>query len=80
MDRNQGDRQGQVGMPAFVVGAERLVDGELWRSVETTAHLAGCAECGTRTVDHGRTKTLARDLGSSDLSGHGGPWRAPGVL
>jgi transposase len=51
-----------VGMPGFVVGAEQLVDGELWLHVETTADLMGCTECGTRAVGHGRSKTLVRDL------------------
>ncbi|MGI8515706.1 MAG: transposase family protein [Acidimicrobiia bacterium] len=51
-----------VGMPGFVVGAQRLVDGELWLRVETTADLVGCSGCGTRAVGHGRQKTLVRDL------------------
>ncbi len=51
-----------VGMVGFVVGAEQVVDGELWLYVETTADLMGCAECGTRAVGHGRSRTLVRDL------------------
>ncbi len=51
-----------VGMPGFVVGAEEVVDGELWLYVETTADVMGCSGCGTRAVGHGRSRTLVRDL------------------
>jgi transposase len=51
-----------VGMAGFVVGAQQLVDGELWLRVETTADLVGCAGCGTRAVGHGRQRTVVRDL------------------
>lgn len=51
-----------VGMPGFVVGAQQLVDGELWLYVETSAEVVGCSECGTRAVGHGRARTLVRDL------------------
>lgn len=54
-----------VGMPGFVVGAQELVEGELWLYVETTADLVGCSRCGTRAVGHGRSKTLVRDLAIS---------------
>ena len=54
-----------VGMAGFVVGAEQLVDGELWLYVETTADVMGCSGCGTRAVGHGRSKTLVRDLSIS---------------
>src|SRR5680860_318655 len=51
-----------VGMPGFVVGAEEVVDGELWLFVETSADVVGCPECGTRATGHGRVPTLVRDL------------------
>lgn len=35
-----------VGLPEFVVGAQELVDGEVWLYVETTADLVGCRGCG----------------------------------
>lgn len=54
-----------VGMPGFVVGAQQLVDGELWLFVETTADFTGCPGCGTRAVGHGRRSTLVRDLAVS---------------
>jgi transposase len=49
-------------MPGFVVGAEQVVDGELWLYVETIADLMGCSGCGIRAVGHGRYPTLVRDL------------------
>lgn len=49
-------------MAGFVVGAQQLVDGELWLYVETTADLVGCSGCGTRAVGHGRSGTLVWDL------------------
>jgi len=51
-----------VGMAGFVVGAQQLVDGELWLYVETTADLVGCREGGTKAEGHGRARTLVRDL------------------
>ena len=51
-----------VGMPGFVVGAQELVDGELWLYVETATDVMGCLGCGTRAVGHGRSRTLVRDL------------------
>ena len=51
-----------VGMPGFVVGAQQLVDGELWLLVETTADFVGCRGCGTGAWGHGRSRTLVRDL------------------
>ena len=54
-----------VGMPGFVVGAHELIDGEWWLYVETTADVVGCAECGTRAIGHGRSRTAVRDLAIS---------------
>ena len=54
-----------VGMPGFVVGAQQLVDGELWLYVETTVEVVGCWGCGTRAVGHGRARTAVRDLAVS---------------
>ncbi|MBU1226627.1 MAG: ISL3 family transposase [Actinobacteria bacterium] len=54
-----------VGMPGFVVGAQELVDGELWLYVETTAEVVGCWGCGTRAVGQGRARTAVRDLAVS---------------
>lgn len=51
-----------VGMPGLVVGAQRVVDGELWLYVETDADVMGCSGCGTRARGHGRHRTLVRDL------------------
>jgi transposase len=51
-----------VGMAGFVVGAQELVDGELWLFVETAADVTGCPRCGTRAVGHGRSRTAVRDL------------------
>lgn len=51
-----------LGMPGFVVGAQLVVDGELWLNVETTADAAGCLACGTRAVGHGRRRVKVRDL------------------
>jgi transposase len=51
-----------VGMSGFVVGAQLEVDGEWWLSVQTTAEVAGCKECGTRAVGHGRRRVRVRDL------------------
>ena len=51
-----------VGMDGFVVGAQEVVDGELWLFVETEADVAGCGGCGTRAVGHGRSRTAVRDL------------------
>ncbi|MDF1595101.1 MAG: transposase [Acidimicrobiia bacterium] len=51
-----------VGMPGFVVGAQQLVDGELWLFVETVTDVVGCVGCGTRATGHGRSRTLVRDL------------------
>ncbi|MPZ53814.1 MAG: hypothetical protein GEU79_13960 [Acidimicrobiia bacterium] len=51
-----------VGMSGFVVGAEQIVDGELWLFVETTSDFAGCWGCGARAVGHGRTTTKVPDL------------------
>jgi transposase len=51
-----------VGMAGFVVGAQELVDSELWLFVETTADVTGCPRCGTRAVGHGRSRTAVRDL------------------
>ena len=51
-----------VGLPEFVVGAQELVDGEVWLYVETTADLVGCRGCGTRATGHGRARTAVRDL------------------
>jgi transposase len=64
----QGSRDATalVGMPGFVVGAQQVVDGELWLRVETTADVVGCPGCGTRAVGHGRSTTLVRDLPISD--------------
>jgi hypothetical protein len=36
-----------VGMPGLVVGAQVVVEGELWLYVETTADVVGCGGCGT---------------------------------
>lgn len=60
----QGSRSATVlvGMRGFAVGAEQLVDGELWLYVETTADLMRCSACRTRVVGHGRSRTLVRDL------------------
>lgn len=70
-----------VGMAGFVVGAEQLVDGELWLYVETTADVMGCSGCGTRAVGHGRSKTLVRDLSISGrptvLAWFKRRWRCP---
>lgn len=49
-------------MPGFVVGAQELVDDELWLFVETTADVVGCSGCGTRAIGHGRARTAVRDL------------------
>jgi transposase len=49
-------------MDGFVVGAQEILDGELWLLVETTADVTGCARCGTRAVGHGRSRTAVRDL------------------
>jgi len=54
-----------VGMPGFVVGAHELIDGEWWLYVESTVDVVGCAECGTRAVGHGRSRTAVRDLATS---------------
>lgn len=51
-----------VGMDGFVVGAVRLVDGELHLDVETTAVVVGCPECGVRAVGNGRRHIQVRDL------------------
>jgi transposase len=51
-----------LGMPGFAVGAQLEVDGELWLLVETTADVAGCPECGTRAIGHGRRRVRVRDL------------------
>ncbi|HWF20811.1 MAG TPA: ISL3 family transposase [Acidimicrobiales bacterium] len=51
-----------VGMPGFVVGASRVVDGELHLDVETTASMTACPECGVRAVGHGRRRVKIRDL------------------
>ncbi|CAN5314496.1 hypothetical protein BH24ACT7_BH24ACT7_25810 [soil metagenome] len=51
-----------VGMDGFVVGAQEMVDGELWLFIETTADVVGCGSCGTRAVGHGRFRTAVRDL------------------
>ncbi len=51
-----------VAMPGFAVGAQVEVDGEWWLYVETTAEVAGCRECGTRAVGHGRRRVKVRDL------------------
>lgn len=51
-----------VGMDGFVVGAQEIVDGELWLFVETTADVTRCASCGTRAVGHVRSRTAVRDL------------------
>jgi len=49
-------------MPGFVIGAQALIDGEMWLYAETDADVVGCAGCGTRAVGHGRARTLVRDL------------------
>lgn len=54
-----------VGMPGFMVGAQQVVEGELWLYAETTVDFAGCLGCGTRAVGHGRQTTLVRDLSVS---------------
>ena len=54
-----------VGMPGLVVGAQQVVEGELWLHVETTADVMGCAGCGSRATGHGRQRTLVRDLAVS---------------
>ncbi|MBA2337908.1 MAG: ISL3 family transposase [Acidimicrobiia bacterium] len=51
-----------VGMDGFVVGAQEVIDGELWLFVETTTDVTGCPSCGTRAVGHGRSRTAVRDL------------------
>jgi transposase len=51
-----------VGMPGLVVGAQQVIDGELWLLAETDADFMGCSRCGTRATGHGRHKTLVRDL------------------
>ena len=51
-----------VGMPGLVVGAQRVVDGELWLFAETDADVMVCSGCGTRATGHGRHRTLVRDL------------------
>jgi transposase len=51
-----------LGVPGFVVGAQVVVDGEVWLSVETTADVAGCPTCGTRAIGHGRRRVRVRDL------------------
>lgn len=51
-----------VGMDEFVVGAQEIIDGELWLFVETTMDVTGCPSCGTRAVGHGRSRTAVRDL------------------
>ncbi len=49
-----------VGMPGFVIGAQLLVDGELWLRVETTADLVGCSGCGN---PGGRARSI-HDVGA----------------
>ena len=49
-----------VGMSGFVVGAEHVVDDELWLFVETNADVVGCPGCGTRATGHGRVDNAVR--------------------
>jgi transposase len=54
-----------VGLPGLVVGAQQVIDGELWLFAESTADLMGCSGCGSRATGHGRARTLVRDLAVS---------------
>ena len=49
-------------MAGFVVGAQVLEDGEWWLSIETSADVVGCSDCGRAAVGHGRRIVLVRDL------------------
>ena len=54
-----------VGLPGLVVGAQQVIDGELWLFAESDAEFMGCSGCGTRAVGHGRARALVRDLAVS---------------
>ena len=51
-----------VGLPGLMVGAQQVIDGEVWLFAETTADLMGCSSCGSRAVGHGRHRSQVRDL------------------
>ena len=48
-------------MDGVVVLASIEEAGELFISVETTADVVGCANCGVRAVGHGRSVIQVRD-------------------
>ena len=64
MDHGSSGATALLGMDGFVVLASIEEAGELFISVETTADVVGCADCGVRAVGHGRSVVQVRDLPS----------------
>jgi len=53
-----------LGMEGFVVLAMTEEDGEVFISVEPTADMVGCGNCGVRATGHGRSVIQMRGLPS----------------
>ena len=64
MDHGSSGATALLGMDGFVVLASIEEAGELFISVETTADVVGCGDCGVRAVGHGRSVVQVRDLPS----------------
>ncbi len=58
MDHGSSGATALLGMDGFVVLASIEEAGELFISVETTADVVGCADCGVRAIGHGRSALL----------------------
>jgi len=61
MDDGSSGATALLGMDGFVVLASIEEAGELFISVETSADVVGCANCGVRAVGHGRSVVQVRD-------------------
>lgn len=51
-----------LGLEGFALLEAIEQDGEVWLLVETTAHVVGCAGCGTRARSKGRPVAIVRDM------------------